>query len=241
MKGIRGRISAAPGNAGLGDVPDPRSVAIGLVEPAYDAVRWANVPGPPTRDLPAVRSLLTANPETHVLALGILVDWIAEGRSLGASEPAEPLFGLLVTPKPPMGPEALAALLERYREAMGGHGWAASQLLKHVARLTRDVFPTYAPDDQARLHEPIAGVLAALAEERWLTPTPSVVAMLRGLLPDVALDPERIPAQRSAKPDARVHLPFGDDPVLSMILSKAFLLARDSAITDPTIVAQIRG
>jgi hypothetical protein len=50
-----------------------------------------------------------------------------------------------------------------------------------------------------------------------------------------------IVAERSAKPDARVHLPFDDDPVLSMILSKAFLLARDIAITDPTIVAQIRG
>jgi hypothetical protein len=30
------------------------------------------------------------------------------------------------------------------------------------------------------------------------------------------------------------------DPVLSIILSKAFLLAGDSAITDPTITRQIR-
>ncbi|MGL5810408.1 MAG: hypothetical protein ACRCYQ_10730, partial [Nocardioides sp.] len=39
----------------------------------------------------------------------------------------------------------------------------------------------------------------------------------------------------------RVFLPFDDDRVLSLVLSKAFLLAADSAITDPTITQQIRG
>jgi len=34
-------------------------------------------------------------------------------------------------------------------------------------------------------------------------------------------------------------LPFDGDAVLSLILSKAFLLARDTAITDSTILSQI--
>jgi hypothetical protein len=38
----------------------------------------------------------------------------------------------------------------------------------------------------------------------------------------------------------RLFLPFDDDPVLSLILSKAFLLADDAAITDPSIRAQLR-
>jgi hypothetical protein len=38
----------------------------------------------------------------------------------------------------------------------------------------------------------------------------------------------------------KLFLPFDDDPVLSLILSKAFLLANDSAITDKTITAQIK-
>ena len=39
----------------------------------------------------------------------------------------------------------------------------------------------------------------------------------------------------------RLFLPFDDDPTLSLILSKAFLLADDAKITDPTIVSQIDG
>jgi hypothetical protein len=38
----------------------------------------------------------------------------------------------------------------------------------------------------------------------------------------------------------RVFLPFNDDPMLSLILSKAFLLANDAAITDKSIAKQIR-
>jgi hypothetical protein len=38
----------------------------------------------------------------------------------------------------------------------------------------------------------------------------------------------------------KVFLPFDDDPVLSMILSKAFLLANDTTITDESITRQIR-
>jgi Domain of unknown function (DUF4132) len=39
----------------------------------------------------------------------------------------------------------------------------------------------------------------------------------------------------------KVFLPFEGDTLLSIILSKAFLLAEDSTIKDPTIVNQIRG
>jgi hypothetical protein len=38
----------------------------------------------------------------------------------------------------------------------------------------------------------------------------------------------------------RVFLPFEGDTALSVILSKAFLLAADTKIADPTIVSQIR-
>ncbi|MGL5824407.1 MAG: DUF4132 domain-containing protein [Nocardioides sp.] len=37
-----------------------------------------------------------------------------------------------------------------------------------------------------------------------------------------------------------VFLPFDDDRLLSLILSKAFMLANDTAITDPTITEQLR-
>ncbi len=40
---------------------------------------------------------------------------------------------------------------------------------------------------------------------------------------------------------ATVFLPFDDDPMLSLILGKAFLLANDAAITDRSILRQIRG
>jgi hypothetical protein len=40
--------------------------------------------------------------------------------------------------------------------------------------------------------------------------------------------------------DDRLFLPFGDDPMLSLILSKAFLLADDTSIEDESIVRQIK-
>ena len=40
-------------------------------------------------------------------------------------------------------------------------------------------------------------------------------------------------------PKAELFLPFEGDQTLSLILSKAFLLANDKDITDPTIVRQI--
>ena len=43
------------------------------------------------------------------------------------------------------------------------------------------------------------------------------------------------------KPLGRVFLPFEGDRTLSIIISKALLLADDRGITDPTIVTQIRG
>jgi hypothetical protein len=39
--------------------------------------------------------------------------------------------------------------------------------------------------------------------------------------------------------DDRTFLPFDDDPMLSLILSKAFMLANDRAIRDPTIMRQM--
>jgi hypothetical protein len=38
----------------------------------------------------------------------------------------------------------------------------------------------------------------------------------------------------------RVHLPFEGDGTLSIILSKAFLLADDAKIMDPTILSQLK-
>lgn len=46
--------------------------------------------------------------------------------------------------------------------------------------------------------------------------------------------------QSVGKAEKEVFLPFEGDQTLSVILSKAFLLANDSAITDPTIVQQIK-
>jgi hypothetical protein len=51
-----------------------------------------------------------------------------------------------------------------------------------------------------------------------------------------------VPGQgASSKSSEGVFLPFEGDRVLSIILSKAFLLAADSKIKDPTIVSQITG
>ena len=40
--------------------------------------------------------------------------------------------------------------------------------------------------------------------------------------------------------DGGVYLPFEGDNTLAVILSKAFLLAADTKITDPTITRQIK-
>jgi hypothetical protein len=47
-----------------------------------------------------------------------------------------------------------------------------------------------------------------------------------------------VPAQ-GAKPDGKLFLPFEGDNHLSLILSKALLLADDMSITDPTITSQL--
>jgi hypothetical protein len=47
-----------------------------------------------------------------------------------------------------------------------------------------------------------------------------------------------VPDRSARAPD--VFLPFEGDPTLALILSKAFLLAKDDKITDQTIVSQIR-
>ena len=48
-----------------------------------------------------------------------------------------------------------------------------------------------------------------------------------------------VPAR--GKPASPVFLPFDDDPTLSVILSKAFLLAKDSKISRPVDRAAARG
>ncbi len=48
-----------------------------------------------------------------------------------------------------------------------------------------------------------------------------------------------VPKQTTANGE-RVHLPFEGDGTLSIILSKAFLLADDMKITDPTITSQLK-
>jgi hypothetical protein len=49
-----------------------------------------------------------------------------------------------------------------------------------------------------------------------------------------------VPGRSTAATDSQVFLPFEGDTMLSIILSKAFLLAEDDQIKDQTIVSQIR-
>jgi hypothetical protein len=48
-----------------------------------------------------------------------------------------------------------------------------------------------------------------------------------------------VPKQSTAGSE-RVFLPFEGDNTLSVILSKAFLLADDTKITDPSIISQLK-
>lgn len=52
-----------------------------------------------------------------------------------------------------------------------------------------------------------------------------------------------VPTSRmeSGPRNGKLHLPFEGDRTLAIILSKAFLLAADDAITDRTITSQING
>jgi hypothetical protein len=49
-----------------------------------------------------------------------------------------------------------------------------------------------------------------------------------------------VPGSQARRKPRRLYLPFEGDTVLSLILSKAFLLAEDRAIEDPMILSQIR-
>jgi hypothetical protein len=49
-----------------------------------------------------------------------------------------------------------------------------------------------------------------------------------------------VPDSRAKAERSAIYLPFEGDSTLSIILSKAFLLAEDRKITDPTIVRQIQ-
>ena len=50
-----------------------------------------------------------------------------------------------------------------------------------------------------------------------------------------------VPSSAKTRASQTVRLPFEGDPTLSLVLSKALLLAADDKITDPVITAQIKG
>ena len=50
-----------------------------------------------------------------------------------------------------------------------------------------------------------------------------------------------VPTRGGAGETAGLALPFEGDGMLSIILSKAFLLGADTRITDPTITRQLAG
>ncbi|MEX1094530.1 MAG: hypothetical protein WED34_00685 [Planctomycetales bacterium] len=56
----------------------------------------------------------------------------------------------------------------------------------------------------------------------------------------IARPPFRQPLSRTQVHSGGMHLPFEGDRTLSIILSKAFLLAEDAKIDDPTITRQLR-
>ncbi|MGV3532769.1 MAG: hypothetical protein ACO1QR_10400 [Chthoniobacteraceae bacterium] len=49
-----------------------------------------------------------------------------------------------------------------------------------------------------------------------------------------------VPGNSGKAEESKVFLPFEGDRTLSVILNKAFLLAADTKITDPSIVHQIQ-
>ena len=70
---------------------------------------------------------------------------------------------------------------------------------------------------------------------------PTFLDSIRAKIGDTAI-PELVDKVRveAAEVGGKVFLPFAGDNLLSIILSKAFLLAEDSKIKDPTIVSQIQ-
>jgi len=132
---------------------------------------------------------------------------------------------------------------EHGRERTGSEGFDAywslysDAPLQVVARTRRDAL--------ARILSGLAIADRCELGERWLT--------VRGDLRtyrihlgsgNIAMEPNDTYLPVVPKPDqgpaARVFLPFDDDPMLSLILSKAFLLANDAAISDRSIAKQIR-
>ncbi|UUU24522.1 DUF7737 domain-containing protein [Streptomyces sp. DSM 40750] len=51
--------------------------------------------------------------------------------------------------------------------------------------------------------------------------------------------PPKSPARDGNRTVPTGCLPYGDDRMLAVILSKAMLLAEDTEITDPTILSQL--
>ena len=63
---------------------------------------------------------------------------------------------------------------------------------------------------------------------------------------NILMDPNNqylciVPDQRGRTHSGKVFLPFEGDNILAVVLSKAFMLADDTKITDKTILSQIRG
>lgn len=83
-------------------------------------------------------------------------------------------------------------------------------------------------------------------EDRWLVVTGSLRTYRIHLgSGNILMKPDDqylciVPRQSAVESDAEMFLPFEGDRMLSVILSKAFLLAADARISDPTILSQIQ-
>lgn len=128
------------------------------------------------------------------------------------------------------GPDALA---ERLRAYWGDYGFGD---LSAAGEVRRDVLATLLPSlaiaDRCELEERFLVVRGDLRTYR--------IHLGSG---NIQMEPNAeylciVTAGRGAA--GKLFLPLDDDPVLTLILSKAFLLAADASITDATIVEQIK-
>ena len=83
-------------------------------------------------------------------------------------------------------------------------------------------------------------------EDRWLIVNGSVRTYKIHLgSGNILMEPKDqylciVPRQSATDAGSKVFLPFEGDGMLSVILSKAFLLADDAKIKDPTILSQLK-
>jgi hypothetical protein len=114
------------------------------------------------------------------------------------------------------------------------------------ARLLADVKRAKPRDSCNRVQTPVLTPAAKHADLQVLGALPGPLRTMSQCLDGPARPGRdaRTPSRRQA--NSRLFcvddqfLPFDDDPLLSLILSKAFLLANDTAITDKTITSQIK-